>query len=112
MTALELLKTHADEFAKKSKLTCEISEAGDRLHCIIGDVKLKSGKFNLPTTPLLFTTDQQYPASAMDMFWVDEKLTLADGTVAPASEEITELLGKRWRRFSRHRGPGAPPWDP
>lgn len=112
MDGIERLKAHAQEFSKKFGLACTVKEEAGKTYAIVESLGVNAGKFNIPTTDLLFIASEQYPIAAMDMFWVDERLTLCNGTLAPASEEVTEMLGKRWRRFSRHRGPGSPAWDP
>ena len=57
--------------------------------------------YNKPTTNLLMQTTPQYPASAMDMFWVDDDLRLANGTL-PSSTMMEHYLGRNWLRFSWH----------
>ncbi len=51
----------------------------------------------------------QFPDAQPDMFWVNPKVTLANGT-SPQSTSIETLLGEPWMRFSWHLEPGV--WRP
>lgn len=69
---------------------------------LIHGVRLPSGYNKTSARVLLLTTDL-YPASAMDMFWVDPDLTLGDGSIPAAAESLEQLFDETWRRYSWHR---------
>ncbi len=69
---------------------------------VVHDVQLPPGYSKDKTRVLLLTTNL-YPASAMDMFWVDTDLTLTGGAIPAAAESIEHLFGQSWRRYSWHR---------
>jgi hypothetical protein len=54
------------------------------------------------TTQLLLKLPTSYPNGKPDMFWTDEDLLLAGGSVPHKGDVIEEIDGKKWRRFSWH----------
>lgn len=64
-------------------------------------------KFPLPEgyskdhADLLLKVPPLYPNGSLDMFWVDDDLRLANGTL-PSSTTIEHYLGRNWLRFSWH----------
>jgi len=76
---------------------------GSQIGVVVVGWELPDGQYNLERTPLLLRTDTAYPASAMDMFWVDQGLTLADGRIPTGGESIEMHFGRPWRRYSWHR---------
>jgi hypothetical protein len=87
----------------------EVVEADNFVNIVITDYPLPDG-FNKKTTALLIRILPSYPNGKPDMFWVDEDLVLAAGTVPQSAETIEEYLGKKWRRFSWHLADTA--WNP
>lgn len=87
----------------------EVLHEGPLVGVVIRDYRLPTGLFNHETTSVLLQTTDQYPLSAMDMFWVDPDLTFADGRVPGGSESVEVHFGRSWRRFSWHRNS---PWVP
>lgn len=76
----------------------------------VGGVRLIDG-WNKPTTSIRFLVPSTYPYAALDCFWADEDLRLADGrlpqnTAAPNVIPETSSSGL-W--FSWHL---AQPWNP
>lgn len=50
---------------------------------------------------LLVKVPPPYPNANLDMFWVDDDLRLANGSM-PANTNIEHYIGKNWLRFSWH----------
>lgn len=101
MTAEEILRAHADELAEATGLVARVSAEGGRLFVLLQRVPLPSG-WALPTSDALYMTDTAYPLSALDMFWTETGLVLANGTLAANTEAIERYLDRDWRRFSWH----------
>lgn len=93
------------------QLGCRIDllREGVQLGVVVRGFRLPTGLYNKPTTDLLMQTTTQYPASEMDMFWVDEDLVLVDGRMPQGGESVETHFGSRWRRYSWHRNA---PWQP
>ncbi len=79
------------------------------MHVVLRAVILPPGRFRVATSDVLFLADQQYPLSALDMFWTGVDVVRADGGVPQNADSIEIYLGRPWRRFSWHRN-GA--WNP
>src|SRR3712207_5953157 len=67
-------------------LLCE----GHLLGVVVRSYALPAGIYSKRHSDLMLQTNTQYPHSAMDMFWVDEDLTLANGR-SPAGGESIEV---------------------
>jgi hypothetical protein len=89
---------------------CEVDLVieGDQVGIIVCSHPLPGG-YNQPTSDVLLRADLAYPQSAMDMFWVDEGLLLANRQVPEAGDSVEMHFGRTWRRFSWHRNSA---WDP
>jgi hypothetical protein len=64
---------------------------------------LPAGLYNMPQCRVLIRVSAGYPNAALDMFYTQPDLALANGAPARQSEVLEELSGKVWRRFSWHR---------
>ncbi len=80
----------------------EVLSAGGEIGVVVHDLPLPAG-YNRSTTSLLVKTTTLYPASAMDMFWVDAELLLANGACPQSGESIEVQFDRTWRRYSWHR---------
>lgn len=103
MTGADLLRKHLAELAEAVGLRGEVIEEGSILNVILYELPLPPGRFSPDTTDVLFRTDNQYPVSAMDMFWVEVDVVRADGTIPQNADSIEQYCGRSWRRFSWHR---------
>lgn len=103
MSATETLETHLAELCGQIGVSGRVVEAGGRLFVVLEQLPLPPGAFNITHTDVLYIAEQNYPFSAMDMFWVDPGLLLADGSIPTNAEVIEGYLGRSWRRFSWHR---------
>jgi hypothetical protein len=103
MTALERLRQHADELAEETGLTIELVDGGGQIFVILNKVPLPDGAYRITASDVLFIADQQYPVSAMDMFWTEVDVLRADGSVPGGAESIEPYANREWRRFSWHR---------
>jgi hypothetical protein len=109
VSAAEVLRRHAGELSELTGMAVTVIEEGSRLYAVLEQVPLPPGAYKVSHTDVLFVTDQQYPLSAMDMFWTQLEVLLPDGRI-PANADSTEShLGRQWRRFSWHRN-GS--WNP
>jgi hypothetical protein len=104
-----LLQEDAETLAAETNSEIEILRNGDLVGVVVRGLALPAGMYSKPATDLLLQTTHQYPASAMDMFWVDPDLTLASGAVPLGGESIESHFGRTWRRYSWHRNA---PWVP
>ena len=72
-------------------------------------VPLPPGRFRIDATDVLFLADQQYPLSALDMFWTELGVVRPDGSIPQNADSMQTYLGRQWRRYSWHRN-GV--WNP
>ena len=89
----------------------ETVERDKKIYSVFRDYPLPHGKYNIEKTDLLIFTTPFYPNSGYDMFWVDEKLLLANGSIPKNGELIEPHLDKQRRRFSYHPYQNKP-WNP
>ena len=89
-------------------MVVEIIEQGQRVYVLLKKVMLPVGVLRVTETDLLFITDQQYPCSALDMFWVEVGVVRA-GRFDPQRAAIENHLDRRWRRYSWHRNRSLEP---
>ncbi len=113
MTAVEILRANAAELEQATGFKVTVVDEGQRLCVLIEKVPLPSGRFQMDASDVLVMTDNQYPYSAMDMFWTELGMLLKDGRVPKNAESVEHYLGRSWRRFSWHRNqiwnPGGNP---
>lgn len=113
MAAIDELRRHAQELTASTRLEVDLIEEGNRIFVVIRAVPLPEGLFRAATTDVLFITDQQYPFSAVDMFWTEIEVLRPDGSPPQNADVIEQYLGRSWRRFSWHRNnvwkPGGNP---
>lgn len=103
MAVPDELQLHARELTEATGLAVSFVEEGIQICVIVSKVTLPAGVYAVGTTDILFITDQQYPASAMDMFWTEQEVLLTGGSVPANADNIENHAGRRWRRFSWHR---------
>ncbi len=104
-----VLDEDLDRLADQTCCTVELLCNGEQRGIVVCALELPTGIYNRPRTDLLMQTTTQYPASAMDMFWVDHDLTLHDGGIPTGAESVETYFSRQWRRFSWHRNV---PWQP
>lgn len=109
MSAIQELRKHAKELEDATGLSVQLTEEGNRIFVVLVKAPLPPGVFRLDATDVLFVTDQQYPLSAMDMFWAEVEVIRLDGSIPQGADATEQYLGRTWRRFSWHRG-GV--WNP
>lgn len=97
------LRRHAEELAAATGLEIDLIEEGPHIVVLLHKVSLPSGLFKVGVTDMLFITDQQYPCSAMDMFWTEPEVVRPDGSVPTSADVIQSYIDRSWRRFSWHR---------
>lgn len=103
MAALDELRRHADELEKETGIRVQLVEAGMQVFVVLEKVPLPAGAYRLDKTDVLFITDQQYPVSAMDMFWTEVAVVRLDGSIPAGGDSIETYMDRQWRRFSWHR---------
>ena len=99
------------QILKEAGYSFEVVEEGPRIYVVFKSYKLPPGLFNVDTSDLMVFTTQQYPNASLDMFWVDEKLSLKNGGTPKSADQLESYLGRRWRRFSYHPFNNRP-WNP
>lgn len=97
------LAQHVNELRAATGLEIEILEDQGRIFVLLRDAPLPAGLFRVTRSDILFITDQQYPLSAMDMFWTSPEVIRPDGSVPQGADAIETYVGRQWRRFSWHR---------
>lgn len=109
MSELKELRDHAKELSQVVGVVVDIIEKEQQVYLLLKKVPLPVGIFKLTETDVLFITDQQYPLSALDMFWTEVGVVRANGSVPQNADQIQSYLDRQWRRFSWHRN-GV--WNP
>jgi hypothetical protein len=95
-----LLESHLDVLRDRG-LEVEVHpESGGWVFVVIRKYPLPDG-YSKNHADLLLKVPPPYPNGSMDMFWVDDDLRLANGTL-PSSTTIEHYLGRNWLRFSWH----------
>ena len=80
-----------------------MSDAGGALFLIIRGFDVAAGGFTPAVTDLMIRIPQQYPITALDMWYCDPPIRLAsNGQFAQATEIREPHAGRTWQRFSRH----------
>jgi hypothetical protein len=103
MAAMDELRRHADELEKETGIRIQLVESGMQIFVVLEKVLLPEGLYRLATSDVLFVTDQQYPVSAMDMFWTEVDVERPDGAIPAGGDSVETYLDRQWRRFSWHR---------
>lgn len=109
MSAIEVLRKHAEEFTAATGVVIELRQEASRIFVLLKKVHIPGSVFRVPASDMLFIADLMYPLSAMDMFWVEPEVVRSDGAVPQNADAIESYLGRQWRRFSWHRN-GV--WNP
>jgi hypothetical protein len=109
----EPLRQHAAALADATGIPATVIEEGMRVYVLLEKMDLPKGAFRVECSDILFIADQQYPLSAMDMFWTEVEVVRLDGAIPQGSDSVESYLGRSWRRFSWHRNgvwsPGGNP---
>ena len=79
---------HDLEELKDRGLAFEVIQEGEKINILFTDFLLSPNIYNIDKTDLLIFTSNQYPNAGFDMFWVDENLTLKNGSVPKQAEII------------------------
>jgi hypothetical protein len=98
MTGADLLRTHLAELTKEVGVKGEVIEEGMRLYVLLHKAPLPDGLLQVAESDVLFMTDQQYPLSALDMFWTEVGVVRPDSSIPQNAESIEQYLGRDWRR--------------
>lgn len=104
-----VLAEDLDRLAEQLACEIELLRQGEQLGVVVCAFELPAGIYSKARSDVLLQTTTQYPMSAMDMFWVDEELVLADGRIPAGGESLEAHFHRTWRRFSWHRNA---PWEP
>lgn len=103
MVSNQILVRHAEELSQALDLRADVVEDGPHIFVIVRNAPLPLGLFQVDTSDILLIADQQYPLSAMDMFWTEVEVIKADDSIPQGADAIEHYLGRPWRRFSWHR---------
>ena len=98
-----LLGDHAAELSASLGCPVAMTRVGPQVLIVLEKVALPPGLYNVSHSDILLLTDFQYPASAMDMFFMEEAVTFPGGRVPDHATGIVDHLGRRWRQWSWHR---------
>ena len=98
-----LLVEHARELADALGREVTVHQEGSQVFIIVRSAPLPNEICSRDSSDVLLLADVQYPASAMDMFWTESDVTLADGAIPSDISSVESYLGRQWRRWSWHR---------
>lgn len=98
MTAL--LEEHLDTLRERGLEFDVQAQPGGWEFVVIRKLPLAEG-YSKSHVDLLLKVPPPYPNGSLDMFWVDDDLRLANGTL-PSSTTLEHQLGRNWLRFSWH----------
>lgn len=93
----------ADELSNLIQRPIALSCDGHQVFVIVDKARLPADVYSSAESDVLMVTDHQYPMSSMDMFWMEERITLANGSIPSHSSTVETYAGRRWRRWSWHR---------
>jgi hypothetical protein len=99
----EIWARHAADLGRQLGRTVDIAREGNQLFAIVRSAALPPAVYSVSASDVLLLGDTQYPASAMDMFWMEEAVTLSGGAVPDHMSHIEAYVGRPWRRWSWHR---------
>ncbi len=92
---------HEVEELRKQGLAVSLVEGQDGfIHVILENYSLPSG-YSVQSSKLLVKLPASYPNGMPDMFWVDEAVRLANGSL-PDRANPEAVNGNTWLRFSWH----------
>lgn len=109
MTVPEIVQRDVDELAKATGLEIDLIPDGTQICVVLKKVALPPGAFNPEASDIMLIVEPQYRYSAIDMFYVEVPVLLADGAVPAGGDSIETHGARQWRRFSWHRN-GV--WNP
>nr|WP_301334444.1 E2/UBC family protein [Solimonas sp. SE-A11] len=75
---------------------------------LVPDFPLRQG-WSVEKVELMYLVPAGFPTGALDMFYVDPHLSLADGRQPANADTVEQHGGKPWQRFSWHY---QRPWKP
>ena len=96
-------REHAGKLASLLGREVAVVRSSTQVFATVKKAQLPPGTYSADSSDVLLIADVQYPASAMDMFWMEEPVTLADGSTPNHQTSVEDYLGRRWRRWSWHR---------
>ena len=99
-TSALVVESELKELASKG-LSPEVHPDGEGKAVVIKDYLLPNG-YSQPTTDLLIRLPKEYPHANPDMFWVEESVKLAGGSIPLNADLVESHVGRQWRRFSWH----------
>jgi len=79
----------------------EVVEAEGWINVLLRAYPVPVG-YSQSSTELLVKLPVSYPNGRPDMFWTDQELVLADGSIPKSADGVESALGKSRRRFSWH----------
>lgn len=98
-----LLRQHAEELGEQLGCAVKLERSENQIRVVVEKVKLPEGLYNAEKSDALLLTDVQYPTSAMDMFYLEEHVTMRGGQIPNYASSVVEYGGRKWRQWSWHR---------
>jgi hypothetical protein len=98
-----ILREHAQQLSLHLNRPVFVLNEGGQFFVVVEQAALLPGAYNVAASDILLIGDHQYPMSAMDMFWMEEPVTLANGSIPGHASAIEHYIGRQWRRWSWHR---------
>lgn len=98
-----LLRGHAVELSERLARPVTAERCGNQVLIVVVKHSLPEGIHNVRESDVLLLSDIQYPSSSMDMFFLEEHVTLRGGHIPSHASSVVEYGGRRWRQWSWHR---------
>jgi hypothetical protein len=76
---------------------------GSQVLVVVHGAKLPAGVYSATVSDVLMVTDSQFPSSALDMFWMEPHITLADSSVPTHASKLQAFGNRHWRRWMDSR---------
>lgn len=94
----------------RAEYQIQVVEDAEFICLIFSTFPLGDG-FTLPSSDLLLRVPRSYNDAGPDMFWTSPEVLLSGGGVPQNADSLEDYCGRKWRRFSWHRGGWNPTCD-
>lgn len=98
-----VLQRDAAELSQEVGCAVRLLREGRQVLVIVQAAALPPGHYNHATSDILMITDVQYPASAIDMFYLEKHIALNGQAIPRYASHVEQHGGRSWRRWSWHR---------
>ena len=96
------------EYLDATGFPWEAVKQGGDFWLLLHDMELPAG-YTVANASVAIKIEPGYPNAQLDMAYFFPLLARKDGKAIPCADARTQIDGKQWQRWSRHRTP-ANPW--